>query len=56
MIGIFLIGLNLSLLFSANPTIVITITSVMILAMEVHFTYFYMNQTKKFSTPDWELY
>ena len=56
MIGIFLIGLNLSLLFSANPTIVITITSVMILAMEVQFTYFYMNQTKKFSTPDWELY
>lgn len=51
MIGIFLIGLILSLLFSANPT-----TSVMILAMEVHFTYFYMNQTKKFSTPDWELY
>ena len=54
--GIFLIGLVLSLLFSAHPTIVITIAAVMTLAMEVHFTYFYMSQTKKYATPNWDLY
>lgn len=54
--GMLLIGLVLSLLFSANPTIVITIATVMTLAMEVHFIHFYMTRTKKFATPDWELY
>lgn len=54
--GMFLIGLLLSLLFSANPIIVITIATVMTLAMELHFTHFYISQTKKFSTPDWDLY
>ena len=52
----FLIGLVLSLLFSVNTTIVITIATLMTLAMEIHFTHFYMTQTKKFSTPDWDLY
>ena len=52
----FFIGLVLSLLFSANPNIVITIATLMTLAMEIHFTHFYMPQTKKFSTPDWDLY
>ena len=55
-VAFFLIGLVLSLLFSANPTIVITIATVMTLAMEVHFTHFYMIRTKKFSTPNWDLY
>ena len=54
--GIFLIGLALSLLFSANPTIVIAIATLMTLAMEIHFTHFYMKQPKKFSTPNWELF
>ena len=54
--GIFLIGLVLSLLFSAHPTIVITIAALMTLAMEIHFTHFYMSRTKKFSTPNWDLY
>jgi len=54
--GIFLIGPVLSLLFSAYPTIVISIATVMTLAMEVHFTHFYMTRTKKFSTPNWDLY
>lgn len=54
--GMFLIGLVLSLLFSANPTIVITIATVMTLAMEVHFIHFYMTRTKKFSSPDWEFF
>ena len=52
----FLIGLLLSLLFSDNPTIVIAIATLMTLAMEIHFTYFYMTQTKKFSTPNWDLF
>ena len=52
----FLIGLALSLLFSAYPTVVITIATLMTLAMEVHFTHFYISQTKKFSTPNWDLY
>ena len=54
--GIFLIGLVLSLLFSANPTIVIAIATLMTLVMEVHFTHFYITKTKKFSSPDWELF
>ena len=44
----------LSLLFSAYPTIVISIATVMTLAMEVLFTQFYITQTKKFSTPNWD--
>lgn len=54
--GIFLIGLALSLLFSAYPTVVIMIATLMTLAMEVHFTHFYMTRTKKFSTPNWDLF
>ena len=54
--GIFLIGLLLSLLFSVNPTIVISIATVMTLAFEVHFIHFYMSQTKEFATPNWHLY
>ncbi|MCB4977179.1 low temperature requirement protein A [Streptococcus mutans] len=50
--GMFLLGLTFSLLFSANSTIVIAIATLMTLAMEIHFTHFYMNRTKKFSTPD----
>lgn len=54
--GIFLIGLVLSLLLSTQPTIVITIATVMTLAMEVHFIHFYMTQIKKYGTPNWDLY
>lgn len=54
--GMFLLGLTFSLLFSANPTIVIAIATLMTLAMEIHFTHLYMNRTKKFSTPDWKLF
>ena len=52
----FLIGLLLSFLFSDNPTIVIAIATLMTLAIKIHFTHFYMKQTKKFSTPNWELF
>lgn len=54
--GIFLLGLAFSFLFSASPTIVIAIATLMTLAMEIYFTHFYMKQTKKFSTPNWELF
>lgn len=54
--GIFLLGLAFSFLFSASPTIVIAIATLMTLAMEIHFTHFYMTQTKKFSSFDWELF
>jgi bacterial low temperature requirement A protein (ltrA) len=54
--GMFLTGLTLALLFSANPTMVIAIATLMTLAMEIHFTHFYMTQTKKFSSPDWQLF
>ncbi|NLQ67756.1 low temperature requirement protein A [Streptococcus mutans] len=54
--GMFLLGLTFSLFFSANSTIVIAIATLMTLAMEIHFTHFYMNRTKKFSTPDWKLF
>ncbi|WP_455468330.1 low temperature requirement protein A [Streptococcus salivarius] len=55
-VGMFLVGLALSLLFSAYPTVVITIATLMTLAMEIHFTHFYLTRTKKFSTPNWDLY
>ena len=54
--GIFLIGPVLSLLFSAYPTIVISIATVMTLGIEASFYEFYMTRTKKFSTPNWDLY
>lgn len=54
--GMFLTGLTLALLFSANPTMVIAIATLMTLAIEIHFIHFYMTQTKKFSSPDWHLF
>ena len=54
--GMFLVGLALSLLFSAYPTVVITIATLMTLAMEVHFTHFYMTRTEKYGTPNWDLF
>ncbi|WP_243461307.1 MULTISPECIES: hypothetical protein [Lactobacillales] len=50
------IGLVLSLLFSVQLTIITTISTLMTLAMTVHFIRFNMNQTKKFSRQFWELY
>ena len=54
--GIFLIGLILSLLFSAHPTVVIAIATLMTLATVVHFIHFYMSRTKKYATPNWDLF
>lgn len=54
--GMFVIALILSLLFASNPLIVVTIATILTLAIEIHFIHFYMTQTRKHSTPDWELF
>lgn len=46
--GVFLDGLTLALPFSANPSTAIALATLITLATEIHFTYFYMTQTKKF--------
>ena len=54
--ALYLTALILSLLFASNPLIVVTIATILSLAMEIHFVYFYMTQTRKHSTPDWDLF
>jgi len=48
--------LILSLIFASNPIIVVSITTILALAIAIHSIYFYMTQTKKHSTPYWELF
>ena len=54
--GMFVIALILSLLFASNPMIVVTIATILALAIQIHFGCFYMIQTRKHSTPDWDLF
>ena len=54
--GMFVIAFLLSLFFSSSPIIVVTIATLLTLAIEIHFTYFYITQTRKYSTPDWDLF
>ena len=54
--GIYIIAFLLSLTFASNPMIVVSIATLLTLAKEIHFAYFYIKQTKKFSTVDWELF
>lgn len=54
--GMFVIALILSLIFAPNPLIVVTIATILSLAIEIHFIHFFMTQTRKHSTPDWELF
>lgn len=54
--GMFVIALILSLLFASNSMIVVTIATVLALAIQIHFGCFYMIQTRKHSTPDWDLF
>lgn len=54
--ALYLIALILSLIFASNPLIVVTIATILTLAIEIHFIHFYMTQTRKHSTPDWELF
>lgn len=55
---LYLAALILSLLFASNPIIVVSITTILALALAIaiHSIYFYMTQTKKHSTPYWELF
>ena len=53
---LYLTALILSLIFASTPMIVVTIATLLTLAIEIHFVHFYMTQTKKFSSPDWELF
>ncbi len=54
--GMFVIAVLLSLFFSSSPIIVVTIATLLTLAIEIHFVQFYMTQTRKYSTPDWDLF
>ena len=54
--ALYLTALILSLIFASNPMIVVTIATLLTLAIEIHFVHFYMTQTRKQSTPDWELF
>ena len=52
----YLTALILSLIFASNPMIVVTIATILVLAIQIHFVYFYMTQTRRHSTPDWDLF
>ena len=54
--ALYLTALILSLLFASNPMIVVTIATLLTLVIEIHFIHFYMTQTRKHSTPDWDLF
>ena len=53
---LYLATLILSLIFASNPIIVVSIATILALAIAIHSIYFYMTQTKKHSTPYWELF
>ena len=54
--GMFVIAFLLSLIFASTPMIVVTIATILALAIQIHFGCFYMIQTRKHSTPDWDLF
>ena len=54
--ALYLTALILSLIFASNPMIVVTMATLLALALQIHFVYFYMTQTRKYSTPDWDLF
>ena len=43
----------LSLIFASNPIIVVSITTILALAIAIHFIYFYVTQNKKYSKSNW---
>lgn len=53
---LYLAALMLSLIFASNPIIVVSIATILAIAIDNHFKYFYVTQTKKHSTLDWELF
>lgn len=50
---LYLAALILSLIFASNPIIVVSITTILALAIVIHFIYFYMTQNKKYSKSNW---
>ncbi|EHJ51570.1 low temperature requirement protein A [Streptococcus macacae] len=54
--GFFLAGLILSLIFAANFNLVIIITTVMLIAIQLHFAFFYTSQSRKHKgNANWDL-
>ena len=53
---LYLAALNLSLIFASNPIIVVSITTILALAIATHFIYFYMTQNKKYSKSNWGIF
>ena len=53
---LYLAALILSLIFASNPIIVVSITTILALAIAIHFIYFYTTQNKKYSKSNWELF
>ena len=53
---LYLAAFILSLIFASNPIIVVSITTILALAIAIHSIYFYMTQTKKHSKSNWELF
>ena len=52
---LYLAAFILSLIFASNPIIVVSITTILALAIAIHFIYFYKTQNKKYSKSNWEL-
>ena len=50
---LYLAALILSLLFTSNPIIVLSIATIFTLAIAIHFIYFYVTQNKKYSKSNW---
>ena len=50
---LYLAALILSLIFASNPIIVVSITTILALAIASHFIYFYVTQNKKYSKSNW---
>ena len=53
---LYLAALILSLIFASNPIIVVSITTILALAIAIHSIYFYMTQNKKYSKSNWGLF
>ena len=50
---LYLAAFILSLIFASNPIIVVSITTILALAIATHFIYFYVTQNKKYSKSNW---
>ena len=51
--ALYLAALILSLIFASNPIVVVSITTILALAIATHFIYFYVTQNKKYSKSNW---